>query len=774
MDRGTEESKAAYRGFEGKIGKTIPESTPAWATRSVAGDRPNVIVVLCDDLGFSDLGCYGSEIDTPNLDALAVGGAQFSNFHAAPMCSPSRAALLTGMNPHEAGVGSLAGADHGFPGYRGQIAADVATAADVFRHNGYRTLMVGKWHLSHTEDHSDAGARANWPLQRGFDRFYGFMEAGLTNLHEPNMLHEDNHAVPTDQYASDYYFTDDITDRAIEMIHGVKGADPSTPFFLYLAHGAVHAPLMAKPEDIAKYRGRYDVGWDAIRERRFARQKELGLLPADAELPPRNGERGYESSPWDSHDAREREVFARHMEVYAAMVDNVDQNWGRLRDALVKLGELDNTIVLFSSDNGASREGGDRGTTEYYRTCESVHSFSGDREDTFEKDYSRLDLIGGPRVMAHYPWPWAEVSNTPFRLQKATTFQGGHHVACLVSWPGGEVKPGEIRRQFAHLSDVLPTFVDVIGLESPARRNGHRTRSMSGQSFGAVLKDPGAPPTNARKYCEMNGHRGYYDDDWEAVTLHYPGADFDEEHWYLFDLSRDPAQAHDLAEQYPERVEALKAAFDRAAWDNQVYPLADGMLGMYMLRAPAVSHDGGLTLFRETPTVERSTAARIIACRSFRIVAHLGHDAGADGIVVSHGDQGGGYLLYVDGDGKVAYAHNAYGDLTTLECGPLPSGDVEVEVEVDAVSMAEWDVRVLVDGEERGQSRLAALGVLAPFEGIDVGQTRRSPVDWELRERHGPYPYGGVIHSVRYLPGESILRAAQLVEQELATDTHFQ
>jgi arylsulfatase len=764
----------AYAGFDGTIARTVAGSTRAWEPPRESGRRPNVVVILCDDLGFSDLGCYGSEIETPNLDALAAGGAQFSNFHSTPMCSPSRAALLTGMNAHAAGVGTLAGYDVGFPGYRGRLADDVATAAEVLRHNGYRTLMAGKWHLSHVSDHADAGSKDDWPLQRGFDRFYGFMESGLTNLHEPNLLHEDNHAVDVDQYPPGYYFTDDITERAIQMIRGVKDADPSKPFFLYFAHGAVHAPLMAKPEDIEKYRGRYDAGWDAIRAARFARQKKLGVIPADAELPARNGEPGHESVPWDTLDERERELFARYMEVYAGMVDSIDQSWGRLRDALAELGELDDTIVVFTSDNGASREGGARGTTEYYRTASAVHLYDDEPDDVFERDHSRLDLIGGPRVMAHYPWAWAEASNTPFRLHKGTTFQGGHHVAGLVSWPNGVECPGIVRHQFTHLIDVLPTLHDLLELELPTQRNGRPLKPMTGTSFAPLLKDPSLPGAHSEQYFEMNGHRGYYREGWEIVTLHYPGSDVDEERWQLFDLIADPAQARDLADRFPDRVADLARCFDAAAWENQVYPLGD-MASMFLPLLPMLPPPRTLTLRPGSPTLERSTAGHITTFRSFTVRARLTHDDAARGILVSHGDQGGGYLLYVDDGGALTYAHNGFGELTVVDAGPLTAGPVEVELEVTAASLQTWDVRVLVDGTERAaRTGLVALAMLAPFEGIDIGRSRRSPVHWELRARHGAYPYGGEIHTVTYVPGALSFPAPQMAEHVRELDTQFQ
>ena len=324
----------AYEGFGGRVGRTFAGSEPWWPERATPREgAPNVVVILADDLGYSDLGCFGSEIDTPNLDGLAARGLRYTNFHVTPMCSPTRAALLTGVNPHRAGVGTVAHSDAGFPGYAMELADDVVTVAEVFRDQGYATLMVGKWHLAKDSDCSAAGPKHSWPCQRGFERFYGILDA-FTNQHHPHRLVQDNHLVEVDQYPDGYYFTDDLTDRAISMLRERKASAPRQPFFLYFAHGSVHAPIQAKPVDIAKYRNRYGEGWDRLREERWRRQQELGVIPEGLPLPPRNAEPGNEVAAWDDLPEAEQRLFARHMEVYAAMVDNLDQSVGRLLAAI--------------------------------------------------------------------------------------------------------------------------------------------------------------------------------------------------------------------------------------------------------------------------------------------------------------------------------------------------------------------------------------------------------------------------------------------------------
>jgi arylsulfatase len=731
------------------VGRTFAGSEGWWPERPTPPpDAPNIVVVLVDDLGYSDLGCYGSEIDTPRVDALATRGLRFTNFHSAPMCSPTRAALLTGSNPHEAGFGTVAHVDAGFPGYSMELGPDVATIAELLRDHGYSTLMVGKWHLAKDSDCSAAGPQHSWPCQRGFDRFYGILDA-FTNLHHPHRLVEDNHLVDVDRYPDGYYFTDDLTDHAISMIRERKASNPEKPFFLYFAHGAVHAPLHAKPDDLAKYRGRYDAGWDVIREERWRRQKELGLIPADLPLPPRNAEPHHEVEAWDALSDRERELFARHMEVYAAMVDNVDQNLGRLLDALDEMGELDNTIVLFTSDNGASREGESVGTTAYY-----VHLLQGDDLDA---DHARLDLIGGPQTTPHYPRGWAMVGNTPFRLYKINTHAGGHSVPFVCSWPARWSHLGnQLRGQYAHVTDVLPTLLDLLGIDRPSERNGHALRPLRGTTMRAVIEDATAPSGHREQVYEMNGHRGYYADGWEVVTLHQPMTPFSDDEWELYHLAEDPNELHDLREEHPGKLRELAEAWEDAAWAGQIYPLDEGSFVKYLQR-PARSEvfRAPVTVFPGTPTLERWRSVQLIWYRGLTAQVALDFTAGDRGYLFAHGDQGSGYGVYVLDD-EVRFVHND-GRGTIRECsgGHLEDGTRRIELVLTAPGQTRWDVTLRVEGEVTGElTGVPMLFGMAPFEGIDVGIDRRSPVSWEIYQRFGPFPYTGTLHHVRFVPGD--------------------
>lgn len=729
-----------YAGFGGSVGRVFSTSEPWWPTPPIARDgAPNIIVMMADDLGFSDLGCYGSSIATPHLDRLATEGLRYTNFHVNPMCSPTRASLLTGLNHHLAGVGHVAHFDPGFPGYAMELRDDVPTLPQLLRDHGWATLMVGKWHLSKDADLSDAGPRHSWPLQKGFDRFYGFLDA-FTNFHQPHRLVEDNHAIHLDQYPDGYYFTDDLTDRAVAMVRELRSSHPRKPWFLYFAHGAVHAPLQAKAADMARYRGRFDHGWDVERERRFARQRELGVVPDHAVLAPRNTEAGHAVAAWDSLTDRERGLYARYQEIYAAMVDNIDQNVGRLRAALEALGEWDNTIVIFTSDNGGSREGQEQGTSAYFRTLLAQTRETG-LED-LAVDHARLDLLGGPRTLVHYPMGWAMVSCTPFRLYKINTQRGGHSVPFIVSWGA---RTG-IRGQYQHVTDLLATICELVGIAAPA---------TSGASFAASLDDPGAASTHPEQYYEMIGHRGFVRDGWSASTIHEPRTPFSDDVWALHDLASDPTETVDLASTHPEKVAELAAAWEEAAWANQVFPLDEGNFVKALYRPPWHEVFGEpITIYPGTPTLERSRSLSLINFRSFAVIVALAYAHGDEGVLVAHGDQGGGYALYVEG-GELHYVHNAYGTQRDVSFGPLPAGAREVTLDMEAPGNLVWHATVAVDNVVVGEVRdLTVLTAMAPFEGIDVGIDRRSPVSWELYERRGTFAWSGTLHSVRYEPGE--------------------
>ena len=743
----------AYRGFAGKIGRTMVQSKPDWPSRPSAPDgAPNIVVILCDDVGYSDFGCFGSEIPTPNIDRLAEEGLRYTNFHVMPMCSPTRAALLTGRNAHAAGVGWVAHADPGFPGYAMELPEDVTTIPETLRAQGYATYMVGKWHLCKDFDHTETASRASWPVQRGFDRFYGFLEA-FSNYHHPPTLMVDNSEVAPERYPDGYYLTDDLTDRAVSMIRSSKASDPSKPVFLYFAHPAVHAPLHARFEDIEKHRGSYEQGWDAIRAARFEKQIDLGIVAAGTKLPPRNSEPGDDVKPWNALTAEEKRLFARYMEVYAAMIGTIDQSVGRIRQTFEELGEWNNTLVMLMSDNGASREGQVLGTTQYFDALRMFYDKK--TTDSIDRDLSAFDDIGGPTSMPHYPRGWAMASNTPFRLYKGNTHAGGHRVPMVMSWPARlRDVAGEMRSQYVHVTDLYPTLLELTGMSDLHARHGVAVRALSGASFEQTVLNSEAADAHISQYYELSGHRGYYEAGWEIVSRHAPMSRFTDDEFELYHLSVDPTETTDLAEAEPDRVRRLARAWERAAWDNQVFPLDEGSGIRKFQRADYEQrYEAPVRLVPGTPTLARYRSLKLVDQRSFAIEIELDFKPGDRGTLVAHGQQGGGYSVYIDND-EVHYLHNGYGATTDVNGGTLSAGRRQIVISATAKSATELDIAVSVDGQVRCKTQgLAMLIGQALFQGIDVGIDRRSPVSWERFSSDGTFAFTGKLRSVTYRPG---------------------
>ncbi|MFL1431297.1 MULTISPECIES: arylsulfatase [unclassified Nocardiopsis] len=767
-----------YEGFAGTIGRTTATSAPAWPAEPAApAGAPNIVVVLIDDMGFSDIGPFGSEIDTPNLDRLAATGVRLANYHTTPVCSPARAALLTGLNPHRAGYGSVANADPGYPGLRLELADDVLSLPEALRANGYATYAIGKWHLARDADLAPGRPRDSWPLQRGFDRYYGSLE-GLNSFFHPNQITVDNGAAPVDAYPEDYYLTDDLTDRAVGFVKDLRAHDATRPFFLYFAHVAMHGPLQAKKSDIDKYRGRYAEGWDAAREARFARQVEAGLFPEGTRQAPRNDEPGYDVAAWDSLTDDERDRYARYMEVYAAMVDSVDQSVGRILDTLEELGELDNTIVVFTSDNGGTAEGGPEGTRSYVSRFVH-HPVPADWEPDVDHDPA---LIGSDRLGVHYPRGWGQTSNTPFRFYKGQTFAGGVRVPFLLSWPRGLPRAegdNGVRRQYAYVTDLWPTLLDLAGLTPPDHRHGRPAQERDGVSITPFLRDADAASPHTEQYVEFGGHRGFYRDGWKLLTLHEPGTEFDDAEWSLFHVDKDPTELDDVAAAHPDKVRELADAWERAAWRNTVFPLVDrGFAGAPRRRPAEERLADPVRILPGSPVLERYRSAKLVQYRGFTVEAELrgGYRDGDAGVLVAHGDPQGGYVLYVE-DGRLRLAYNQFGRVHTAD-GPLPGGTRAVRLEAAARPGLRWDLTLTAVGPDGAATAVAGLPDrfqlvgMAPWTGISTGRDARGPVSWDLHDRHGTFPYTGDLGPVTYTPGPVVLPAADIARIEREAEAH--
>ncbi|WP_235736024.1 arylsulfatase [Nocardioides alcanivorans] len=741
--------------FEGTITSSISQSEPWWPPRPTAPTgAPNVIVMIVDDLGYSDIGPFGSEIPTPHLDAVAQEGVRLSNFHVTPTCSPTRAALLTGRNSHAVGIGGVCNVDPGYPGYAAELAPNQPTIAETLRDQGYSTMAIGKWHLCKERDLGVGGSRHSWPVQRGFDQFYGFLEA-QTNFFHPHQLFEGNNPVDVDQYPEGYYLTDDLTDRAVRMITDTVTGEPEKPFFMYFAHGAVHTPLHAKPEDIEKFAGKYDRGWDEVRAERFARQKELGLVPEDAVLAPLNDDPAKPVLPWDEMPEDGRRLAARYQEVFAAMVGTIDESVGRIRDVLDRLGVLDNTVFVFLSDNGAASDGGSHiGNPQHMSALNGSARRS--MEERIPDELAIIDAIGGPSTWPANPIGWATTANTPFRRHKFSSFRGGNQVSCLVSWPKGLSEVGgQIRHEYTHVTDVMPTLLDLAGVPVASERQGLPADPLDGVSCVANLRDGTAPSAHTEQYLECFGERSYYKDGWEAVAIRKPLTPFREDRWELYDTTADITQMRDLAADHPELVADLVAAWDQAADRNQVLPMADGTPVHWFSRNPAEEvYAAPQKFLPENGTVDRYRAGHLIDGRSFSIHADLaGYQPGDEGVLVAHGGQEGGYVLRVE-DGHVVFAQNAFGPMISTPPVAVPEGARRITVRVAAPGKAKWLVDVLIDAKTVvAQHEFVQLAWLVPFNGLNIGIDRRSPVDWELAQRKGTFAWTGQLDSVTYEPG---------------------
>lgn len=728
--------------------------------------------MLVDDLGFSDLGPFGSEIPTPNVDRLASDGWIFTNYRTAPMCSPSRSSLMTGLNPHRAGFGFVAHTDPGYPGFTCELPADAPTLAESLRAGGYATFMVGKWHLTPESKLHDAADRSSWPVQRGFDRYFGSMD-GFTSLHHPHRLIRDNSVIDVQEFPEGYFLTDELVEESLAMIDELRVNDAQKPFFLYFAHTSVHGPIQAKPADIKRHRGRYEEGWNALREARFARQQELGIVPRHAELPSPALADAEQIPEWESLGAKERELFASHMEAYAAAVDEVDQSLGRVMAHLEKLGELENTIVILASDNGGTAEGGPSGTRSYFAQF-GIHA---ELPDDWVKDAPRDPAeIGGPRLFSQYPTGWARVSNTPFRSFKSSTYEGGVHAPLVVSWPAAPMGARGLRDQFVFVSDLAPTILELTGVARLTELNGRAVQSTDGQSIVPVLEEASSDGREAQ-YFECMGRRAMVEGGWKALSPIPPslaegGAGGN---WELYHLDTDPTETRNLAEQQPDRVAELAERWRQEAWNNTVFPLDDdGSLHRNRPETDGLLADP-VTLAPFRPPLERFRSAQLTVLKSFRVEFDLELTDHCEGVLIAHGDQGGGYLLAIDG-GRPVLSYNAYGAMHRARGTGVGAGNHEMILIVDELEGLRWRVRLEVDGVLDAEiESVPMLMGMAPFTGISVGYDYGGPVDWELYEQHGSYRFsGGTIDRVCVVPGarsqhdRTVLRKIARAVAELA------
>ncbi len=745
--------------FSGVIGRTVGESVAAWpvSPKAPAG-APNVVFILLDDVGFAQIGCFGADIRTPTLDRLAKGGLRYRDFHTTAICSPTRACLLTGRNHHSNGVGIIQEMATGFPGYNGMVPRENGFLSEILLQSGYATLAIGKWHLTLASEYASGASKSRWPLARGFERYYGFL-GGKTNQWAPTLVHDNHYVDPPRSWEEGYHLNADLADRAIEFVTDLRAVAPDKPFFLYYCLGAGHAPHHVEPEWIERYRGQFDGGWDLWREEVFARQRATGVVPPGTRLSPRP-----EWVPaWDTLSPDARRLYARQQEVYAAFLEQTDHHIGRVIDFLGQLGELDNTLVFVASDNGASAEGGAHGSFNELQFPNRV-------EATVEENLARLDDWGSVRSYPNYSWGWAWAGNTPLRRWKRYLHQGGMSDPLIVHWPSGIRAGGEVRGQYVHAIDVVPTVLEALAIELPATLNGATQRPLEGVSFAHTFADGRAPTRKTVQYYEMIGSRALWADGWKAVVEQPQGEFLTEEslrhqRWELYHVAEDFSECEDLAAKYPEKLAELVERWWVEAGKYNVLPLDARMQARMAARKPRAAQAQGSWVYRPGGAPQFEYTAVNLKNRSHTLTAEVEMPpGGAEGVLLAHGSWFAGYSLYVK-DRRLHYVHNYLG-LAEYRVGSseeVPTGAVRLRFRFERTGEHRGIGRLYFGDRQVGEGEIARTVpavIETSGEGLCCGYDSGLPVTADYR---APFRFTG-----------RLLRVVVEVDGEPTTDAEAQ
>lgn len=734
---------AGDKKFTGTIGRTLLDTRMEFEEKpSPSLGKPNVIYIVLDDMGFAQLGCYGSSIQTPNIDRLANEGVRFNNFHTTAICSATRCSLLTGTNHHSAGVSNLLEFTTGIQNARGGMDPECATIAEILKEYDYRTFAVGKWHLSTIQEMTGEGPFHNWPLQKGFDNYYGFLACQM-NQWNPTLT-RDNSMIPAPGKAKDgYHLSEDLTDHAIEYIYHHELEHPEQPFFLYLAYGAMHAPHNAPKEYIDKYKGKFDKGWDKTREEWFANQKKLGMIPQDAELTERNEL----ITAWDDLTEKEKKAYARSMEVFAGYLDHTDAQIGRVIDYLEKIGILDNTMIVFLSDNGTSAEGGLNGT----HNSSTGFSLEEDNQEQVERILRHYDDIGDEFSWPHYQMGWANCGNTPFQWYKTWVHNGGVKDPLIVRYPKVTKQAGSVLPQYHHVSDITPTVLDILGFEKPENIKGVHQRPLEGKSFKYAMEDLFAEGQKHVQYFEMFGNRAIYKDGWKAVVNHAFKDTYGEDEWELYHVEKDFSEKYNVADKYPEKLEELKEEWLIEAAKYHVFPLFPK--GFYKLT-------GEMTSTKHLMPVPE----KIVRYKNVILPHDLPEDPGLgnknhtvtvqldrkseeeEGVLISKGDRFAGITFYIK-DNHLKYVYNLDGETYYVAVSdiPVPLGKSEVKYEMQLTQNGQGTVSIYINGKQVGETKLEKL-YWATSYATSIKTNKYSSIydaDYEA-----PYDYNGIIDEI--------------------------
>ncbi|MBX7432100.1 sulfatase-like hydrolase/transferase [Mycobacterium sp. Y57] len=671
--------------FNGKIELDIRDSEPDWgpyAAPAAAPDAPNVLYVVWDDVGIATWDCFGGLVEMPAMSRIAERGVRLSQFHTTALCSPTRASLLTGRNATTVGMAVVEEFTEGFPGINGRIPEDTALISEVLAEHGYNTYCVGKWHLTPLEESNLAATRRHWPLSRGFERFYGFM-GGETDQWYPELIYDGHPVEPPATPEEGYHLSKDLADKTIEFIRDSTTIAPGKPWFSYVCPGAGHAPHHVFKEWADRYSGVFDMGYERYREIVLENQKRMGIVGPGTELSPVNpylDVQGPEGQPWpeqdtvrpwDSLDDEEKRLFCRMAEVFAGFLSYTDAQIGRILDYLDESGQLDNTIVVVVSDNGASGEGGPNGSV-------NEGKFFNGYIDTVEESMRFFDDLGGPSTYNHYPIGWAMAFNTPYKLYKRyASHEGGIADAAIVSWPNGIAAHGEVRDNYVNVCDITPTVYDLLQIVPPASVKGIPQRPFDGVSFKVALDNPDAPTGKETQFYTMLGTRGIWHRGWFAGTVHPASpsgwSHFDQDRWELYHIASDRSQCHDLAAENPDKLAELQALWFSEAAKYNGLPLSDlGVFEMLGRWRPSVAGDrSSYTYYPNTAQVSVGACVNI-AGRSFSLLAEVDVDSpDAHGVLFKQGTGHGGYVLFLD-EGRLTFVYNFFGEDEQLVAAPDP------------------------------------------------------------------------------------------------------